>query len=133
MANIRDFRRVHMVGVGGSSMSGLASLLKDEGFLVTGSDRTRSHKIERLEKLVFPCARDSLSPVWEPILVGSQLMTGRSSPSSSQDSASLPISSSPSPLKEYQSTVKGVGNIRFPTLRTGPGSGSPWRAAAPRG
>jgi len=54
MANIRDFRRVHMVGVGGSSMSGLAGLLKDEGFLVTGSDRTRSHKTERLEALGIP-------------------------------------------------------------------------------
>jgi len=54
MANIRDFRRVHMVGVGGSSMSGLAGLLKDEGFLVTGSYRTRSHKTERLEALGIP-------------------------------------------------------------------------------
>jgi len=43
-----------MVGVGGSSMSGLAGLLKDEGFLVTGSDRTRSHKTERLEALGIP-------------------------------------------------------------------------------
>ena len=44
--NIRDYKgqRVNMVGVGGSSMSGLASLLQSEGFLVSGSDRTRSHK-----------------------------------------------------------------------------------------
>ena len=38
-----------MVGVGGSSMSGLAGLLKDEGYDVTGSDRTRSHKTDALE------------------------------------------------------------------------------------
>ena len=38
-----------MIGVGGSSMSGLAGLLKDEGYEVTGSDRTRSHKTEALE------------------------------------------------------------------------------------
>ena len=54
MPNIRDFRRVHMVGVGGSSMSGLAGLLKDEGFSVTGSDRTSSHKTEALEQSGIP-------------------------------------------------------------------------------
>jgi len=43
-----------MVGVGGSSMSGLAGLLKDEGFIVTGSDRTPSHKTEALERRDIP-------------------------------------------------------------------------------
>ena len=49
MTDIRSVQRVHMIGVGGSSMSGLAGLLKDEGYEVTGSDRTRSHKTEALE------------------------------------------------------------------------------------
>ena len=49
MTQIRDVKRVHMIGVGGSSMSGLAGLLKDEGYEVSGSDRTRSHKTEALE------------------------------------------------------------------------------------
>jgi len=40
--------RVHMIGVGGSSMSGLAGLLCDEGYRVSGSDRTRSHKTDHL-------------------------------------------------------------------------------------
>ena len=33
--HIRDFRdqRVHMIGIGGSSMSGLASILLDKGYL----------------------------------------------------------------------------------------------------
>ena len=48
--NIRDYqgRRVHFIGVGGSSMSGLAGLLKEEGYAVSGSDRTRSHKTDHL-------------------------------------------------------------------------------------
>ena len=48
--NIRDYkgRRVHFIGIGGSSMSGLAGLLKDEGYIVSGSDKTRSHKTDRL-------------------------------------------------------------------------------------
>ena len=49
-ANIRDYRgrRVHFIGVGGSSMSGLAAMLLEEGYSVSGSDRTRSHKTDHL-------------------------------------------------------------------------------------
>lgn len=49
-ANIRDYcgKRVHFIAIGGSSMSGLASLLNDEGYIVSGSDRTRSHKTDAL-------------------------------------------------------------------------------------
>lgn len=51
-ANIFDYKgmHVHFIGIGGSSMSGLAGLLKEDGFIVTGSDRTRSHKTEHLEE-----------------------------------------------------------------------------------
>lgn len=47
-------KRVHMLGIGGSSMSGLAQLLKEQGYIVTGSDSTRSHKTEHLESLGIP-------------------------------------------------------------------------------
>lgn len=43
-------RRVHFLGIGGSSMSGLAGLLADMGYIVTGSDRTKSHKTDALAK-----------------------------------------------------------------------------------
>ena len=48
--HIRDFRdqRVHMIGIGGSSMSGLAQMLLDQGYHITGSDNTHSHAVERL-------------------------------------------------------------------------------------
>ena len=51
-ANIFDYKgkRAHFIGIGGSSMSGLAGLLQDTGYRVTGSDRTRSHKTEHLEE-----------------------------------------------------------------------------------
>ena len=50
LARIEDYRgkRVHFIGIGGSSMSGLAGLLWEEGYLVTGSDRTQSHKTDAL-------------------------------------------------------------------------------------
>ena len=49
-ANIFDYkgRHAHFIGVGGSSMSGLAGYLKELGYTVSGSDRTRSHKTDHL-------------------------------------------------------------------------------------
>ncbi len=51
LANIQDYRgrRVHFIGIGGSSMSGLAGLMQAEGYIVSGSDKTRSHKTDHLE------------------------------------------------------------------------------------
>ena len=55
-ANIFDYRgrRAHFIGIGGSSMSGLAGMLRELGFDVTGSDKTRSHKTEHLEEKGIP-------------------------------------------------------------------------------
>lgn len=57
-AHIRDFKngRVHMVGIGGSSMSGLAEMLLHQGYRLTGSDNARSHAVERLEAMGIPIA-----------------------------------------------------------------------------
>ena len=51
VVNIRDYqgKHVHFIGVGGSSMSGLAGLLMEEGYIVSGSDKTRSHKTDHLQ------------------------------------------------------------------------------------
>ncbi len=45
--HIRDFRgqRIHLIGIGGSSMSGLAEMLLDEGYPVSGSDRDEGYLI----------------------------------------------------------------------------------------
>ena len=58
IANIYDYRgkHVHFIGIGGSSMSGLAGYLKQAGYVVTGSDRTKSHKTEHLEAMQIPIA-----------------------------------------------------------------------------
>ena len=44
-------RRVHFIGIGGIGMSGIAELLANLGFVVTGSDATRSGVTERLATL----------------------------------------------------------------------------------
>jgi UDP-N-acetylmuramate--alanine ligase len=46
-----SFRRVHFIGVGGVGMSGIAEVLKNLGYSVSGSDRAPSPTTERLAGL----------------------------------------------------------------------------------
>ena len=54
--NLKNFvgKRVHFIGAGGCSMSGLARLMQQLGMEVTGSDRTASHKTEALVQAGIP-------------------------------------------------------------------------------
>src|SRR5213592_133986 len=47
----RHVKRIHFIGIGGIGMSGIAEVLCNLGFVVSGSDVRRSKNIERLEKL----------------------------------------------------------------------------------
>ncbi len=47
----KSVRKVHMVGIGGIGMSGIAEILIDQGFEVSGSDRQLSEITDRLKKL----------------------------------------------------------------------------------
>ncbi|MBU0509207.1 UDP-N-acetylmuramate--L-alanine ligase [bacterium] len=54
MSGLRPFRRVrqvHMIGIGGAGMSGIAEVLLNLGFVVTGSDLQLSEVTERLQRL----------------------------------------------------------------------------------
>lgn len=58
LADPVDFRsfaggRVHMIGIGGSSMSGIAVLLKNRGYTVTGSDRSDGESMRSLRTQGF--------------------------------------------------------------------------------
>ena len=46
-AHIKDYPggRIHMIGIGGSSMSGLAEMLIDKGYTVSGSDRDETYLV----------------------------------------------------------------------------------------
>lgn len=44
-------KRVHFIGIGGISMSGLAEILIDYGYTVSGSDRVSSNLTEKLKNL----------------------------------------------------------------------------------
>tara|TARA_B100000686_G_scaffold346158_1_gene432170 strand:+ start:25673 stop:27082 length:1410 start_codon:yes stop_codon:yes gene_type:complete len=46
---VREFvRHVHFVGIGGAGMSGIAAVLLDEGYIVSGSDSADSEVVQRL-------------------------------------------------------------------------------------
>ncbi len=47
----KSVRKIHMVGIGGIGMSGIAEILLDQGFEVSGSDRQPGEITERLSKL----------------------------------------------------------------------------------
>ena len=46
-----SIRKIHFVGIGGIGMSGIAEILLDQGFKVSGSDRALSEVTERLQSL----------------------------------------------------------------------------------
>ena len=46
-----SIKKLHFVGIGGIGMSGIAEILLDQGFKISGSDRMLSDVTERLQKL----------------------------------------------------------------------------------
>ena len=46
--SIKKYQNIHMIGIGGVSMSGIAVILKNWGFSITGSDSSNSENIEIL-------------------------------------------------------------------------------------
>jgi UDP-N-acetylmuramate--alanine ligase len=46
-----SIKKLHFVGIGGIGMSGIAEILLDQGFKISGSDRAKSDVTERLESL----------------------------------------------------------------------------------
>lgn len=54
--HIRDFQgqHIHMIGIGGSSMSGLAQMLLEKGYRVTGSDNLETYATKHLREIGVP-------------------------------------------------------------------------------
>ena len=49
--NIKKYKNIHMIGIGGVSMSGIAAILQNWGFNITGSDCSESEITEKLNKM----------------------------------------------------------------------------------
>ena len=44
--NLKKYQHIHMIGIGGVSMSGIAEILHNWGFHVTGSDWSDSETVQ---------------------------------------------------------------------------------------
>ncbi len=49
--NLTDYKKIHFAGIGGISMSGLAEILYDRNYTITGSDNTESEITKHLESV----------------------------------------------------------------------------------
>ena len=54
MTHITEHKIIHLIGIGGCSMNGLAQILRDRGYTVQGSDANVSPFTERLKELGVP-------------------------------------------------------------------------------
>ena len=46
-----SIRRIHLIGIGGAGMGGIAEVLHNQGFNITGSDSGDNAMTQRLKKL----------------------------------------------------------------------------------
>lgn len=54
---MRRIRRVHLIGIGGAGMGGIAEVLFNLGFTVTGSDPAKNAMVDHLKRLGIPVAQ----------------------------------------------------------------------------
>ena len=47
--NLKKYKNIHMIGIGGVSMSGIAEILHNWGFQITGSDLSNSESVQILK------------------------------------------------------------------------------------
>jgi len=52
---MRRIRRIHFIGIGGAGMSGIAEVLNNQGYVISGSDLKQSSVTQRLEKMGVTC------------------------------------------------------------------------------
>ena len=48
----KNTKKIHFIGIGGIGMSGMAELLHENGFIISGSDINESERTIHLKKLV---------------------------------------------------------------------------------
>jgi len=53
---LKDIRRIHFIGIGGSGMCPLAEILHKEGYELSGSDNNETDTLARIRSLGIPVA-----------------------------------------------------------------------------
>ena len=52
---MKKIKNIYFIGIGGIGMSGIAEIMKNLGYKVTGSDQQKNSNVLRLKKLEFFC------------------------------------------------------------------------------
>ena len=52
--SLKNIKKIHMIGIGGISMSAIALVLKKYGYIITGSDKSEGDMINVLEENGIP-------------------------------------------------------------------------------
>ena len=50
LSELKQYKNIHMIGIGGVSMSGIAEILKNKGFNISGSDISSSNVTDKLRE-----------------------------------------------------------------------------------
>lgn len=111
MAEAAGPRRIHLIGVAGSGMSGIASLLLDLGYQVSGSDRSTTVETERLQAagLEFFCPHTAESVEGAGVIVySSAIKAGRNVAFDAAIAAGIPLFRRAEALASIMSRKQGI-------------------------
>ena len=104
-------KRIHLIGVAGSGMSGIASLLLDLGYQVSGSDRSSTVETERLQAagLEFFCPHTAESVSGAGVIVySSAIKPGRNVAYDAAVAAGIPLFRRAEALASIMSGQQGI-------------------------
>ncbi|RYD36778.1 MAG: UDP-N-acetylmuramate--L-alanine ligase [Verrucomicrobiaceae bacterium] len=104
-------QRIHLIGVAGSGMSGIASLLLDLGYEVSGSDRSTTAETERLQAagLEFYCPHTAESVAGAGVIVySSAIKAGRNLAYDAAAAAGLPLFRRAEALASIMARKQGI-------------------------
>ena len=51
---LKEIKRVHFIGIGGSGMCPLAEILHNQGYSLSGSDNNETDTLDRIRKMGIP-------------------------------------------------------------------------------
>ena len=98
-ADLADLGRVHIVGIGGAGMSGIASILAARGVHVTGSDAKESRRVQSLRALGIEVSVGHQKSITADTLVYSTAILSRIPSVGSHESIRSPRCLAPQPWR----------------------------------
>lgn len=104
-------KRIHLIGVAGSGMSGIAALLLELGYSVSGSDRSTTSETERLQNagLEFYCPHTAESVAGAGVVVySSAIKPGRNVAYDAAAAAGTPLFRRAEALASIMAHKKGI-------------------------